>query len=301
MEIYIFEEEKYNLYVHHDILLSSFPIALEWFPIEPSSFGNAECDRANLAIVGSFLPDIEIWDLDILDSVEPRIVLRGSTGDSGNLPPNPDGHSNAVISLASNKIQRQVLASGSADGTVKLWDLSKGSVAMTHNCQGFKPESIAWHPAESSVLFMATDDNHIRAADVRAPKEVGKYKFETNVEQFSFEGSELHIAFGNGYFGGIDLVKGFEPSYSKKVCKKSVSSVAVSPGVPGLMCVSSMDSILRVYNSKDRDDNNCPIAVDRILTKGVSYKFNCKREICFLGLFTLILLGCTAAEAVQDN
>lgn len=77
LEVYVYEENKTNLYVHHDLLLSSFPICLEWCPVEPSSLVNAECDRANLAIVGTFLPDIEFWNLDILDTVEPHLILEG--------------------------------------------------------------------------------------------------------------------------------------------------------------------------------------------------------------------------------
>lgn len=30
VEVYIFEEENQNLYVHHDFILSSFPVCMEW-------------------------------------------------------------------------------------------------------------------------------------------------------------------------------------------------------------------------------------------------------------------------------
>lgn len=33
LEVYIYEEDKANLYVHHEIQLSAFPLALEWLPI----------------------------------------------------------------------------------------------------------------------------------------------------------------------------------------------------------------------------------------------------------------------------
>ena len=30
LEIYVFEEQSQNLFVHHDLILSSFPVCLEW-------------------------------------------------------------------------------------------------------------------------------------------------------------------------------------------------------------------------------------------------------------------------------
>lgn len=252
-------------------MLSSFPICLEWLPIDPSTFGAAECDRANLGIVGSFLSDIEVWDLDVLDSVEPKLILVGANSEVG-LPSNPDGHRGPVISLALNKIQNQILASGSADGTVKLWDLSNGKVGKTHNCGEHKPENIMWHPSESSILFVATDNNTIQAADIRAPKEIGKYTFEASIESLFFDPqneNELHMCFGNGYIGALDITKDFKPSYGMKVNKKSCTSVSMSKGVPGLLAVTGMDSRVYVYDTRNRNENNCPALVDRLLTQGV--------------------------------
>lgn len=117
LEIYIYEEKTGNLYVHHDVMLSAFPICLEWLAVEPSSFTQAECDRANLAIVGSFLPHIEIWDLDTLDVIEPKMVLAGveekPTGPArkkkGKKAVSAEqGHSGAVISLNLNKVRKYV-------------------------------------------------------------------------------------------------------------------------------------------------------------------------------------------------
>ena len=77
LEVYIYEKNKGNLFVHHDIMLSSFPLCLEWLPCEPSSLENTEQIKANYAIVGTFYPDIEIWNLDELDAIQPTITLAG--------------------------------------------------------------------------------------------------------------------------------------------------------------------------------------------------------------------------------
>lgn len=69
LEVYIFNSPDNNLYVHHDIVLSAYPLCVEWLP----SYQNN--NRANFAIVGTFLPEIEIWNLDVLDAIDPDLTL----------------------------------------------------------------------------------------------------------------------------------------------------------------------------------------------------------------------------------
>lgn len=32
LEVYIYEHEKANLYVHHEVILGAYPLCLEWIP-----------------------------------------------------------------------------------------------------------------------------------------------------------------------------------------------------------------------------------------------------------------------------
>ena len=43
LDIYVYEEDEDNVYTHHDILLSAFPLSLawlDWHPSEPENKGN---------------------------------------------------------------------------------------------------------------------------------------------------------------------------------------------------------------------------------------------------------------------
>jgi periodic tryptophan protein 1 len=61
LEVWVYEEpaaegDDGNLYVHHDVMLPAFPLAVAWLDCDPA----ARRHRANLAAVGTFSPGIEI-------------------------------------------------------------------------------------------------------------------------------------------------------------------------------------------------------------------------------------------------
>jgi periodic tryptophan protein 1 len=145
--------------------------------------------KANLAAVGSIDPGIEIWDLDIVDQVEPVITLGGldaAATAAAVAVEAPDGasrkdkkkakvkakkkaakvqpvyragsHTDAVLGLSWNAEYRNVLASCSADGTVKVWDVVKGVCEHTLQHHSDKVQAVAWNPAESPVLLTGSFD-----------------------------------------------------------------------------------------------------------------------------------------------
>lgn len=141
LEIYIYEQEKSNLYVHHEITLSAFPLGIEWLPIDPASYGSDDPKAGNYAIVSTFLPEIEIWDLDLVNCVEPRAILGGEIKQNlGKVKKfkkpqskfKEGSHTDSVLSISLNQFKKNILSSGSADNTVKIWDLSKEQCAHTY-------------------------------------------------------------------------------------------------------------------------------------------------------------------------
>lgn len=73
LEVYIYDHKTSDLYVHHEIILSSYPLCMEWL----NSHRN---ERVNYVVVGTFLPEIEIWNLDKEDC-EPIYTLGGVSQD----------------------------------------------------------------------------------------------------------------------------------------------------------------------------------------------------------------------------
>jgi periodic tryptophan protein 1 len=143
-------------------------------------------------------PGIELWDLDVADAVEPAAVLGGygrlsapdadaalqmardadssSSASKGakkkakakakkaaakvlaQRPLQPGSHSDAVMALAWNGTFRNVLASGSADCAVKVWDVAACSCAHTLTHHTDKVQALAWNPAEAPVLLSGAFD-----------------------------------------------------------------------------------------------------------------------------------------------
>ena len=206
LEVLVYEDEADNLYVHHDIMLPAIPLCVEWldFPVGKDLGENA---RGNFVAVGTFDPDIEIWDLDTVDQMYPNAIL-GQGGDEKGVgseedrkkekkkkkkrkksnKANDDYHVDAILSLAANRAHRNLLASSSADKTVKLWDLNTGRCAKSYSFHTDKVCSLAWHPTTTTVLLSGSYDRTVLAADMRAPEaKVPRWGVESDVESVRWD------------------------------------------------------------------------------------------------------------------
>lgn len=73
-----------------------------------------------------------------------------------------DGHTDAINALAFNPASEYLLASGSADKSIGLWDL-RYLKAKLHALIGHTDSvtSLAWHPFEEAVLGSSSCDRRI--------------------------------------------------------------------------------------------------------------------------------------------
>ena len=74
LEIHLWNEDEGETYVHHDLMLASFPLCLEWL-----NFDCGEDATGNFVAVGTMEPVVEIWDLDVIDAPEASFTLGSKT------------------------------------------------------------------------------------------------------------------------------------------------------------------------------------------------------------------------------
>lgn len=268
LEVYVYEDEADNLYVHHDIMLPAIPLCLEWLDVAVSKPDVEKDATANFVAIGTMDPDIEVWDLDTVDSIYPNAIL----GQGGNLQgqdkkkkkkkksktANDEYHVDAVLALAANRKHRNLLASASADKTVKLWDLHTAKCAKSYSYHTDKVCSLAWHAVESTVLLSGSYDRTVVAADMRAPDAKSpRWGVESDVENIKWDPHDpnfFYVSTENGIIHYFDIrTIPSSPAASKAVWTlqahdESLSSFDVNAHVPGFMATGSTDKIVKLWN-----------------------------------------------------
>lgn len=308
LEVYVYEDEADNLYVHHDIMLPAIPLCVEWLDLPVGKEMSNSDMRGNYVAVGTFDPDIEIWDLDTVDCMYPNAILGqisddGNANTSGNLvrndkkkkrkkskKSNDSYHVDAVLSLAANRQHRNLLASSSADKTIKLWDLNTTKCAKSYSHHTDKVCSIAWNPKESTVLLSGSYDRTVVAADMRAPDaKVYRWGVESDVETVMWnphDSNLFYVTTENGLIHYHDIrTAPSSPEASKPVWKlqahdQSISSFDVNPAIPGFFATGSTDKDVKLWNVQA---NGPSLVVSRNLGVGkiFSVKFAPDSEVAF--------------------
>lgn len=198
LEVFVYNESAEDLYVHHDIMLPSFPLCLEWLDFHPNndSSHTSTHPAGNYIALGTMEPEVEIWSLDVLEAIYPTAILGRPDLTKAHIPlslgtgkkkrkknksreTSPAYHVDAVLGLSWNKVHRNLLASASADTTIKLWDLTRATAKDSSEAVGAlrsfevhndKVQSVQWNEKEPSVLLSGSYDHTVRTFDSRAPE-----------------------------------------------------------------------------------------------------------------------------------
>ncbi|CAK9441027.1 uncharacterized protein LODBEIA_P48960 [Lodderomyces beijingensis] len=260
-----------TLYVHHDIMLPAFPLCVEWVNFKPQS-GEEGSNIGNFAAVGTFDPQIELWDLDYVDKAFPDVILgqvenKTSKKKSKNKKSKKQAehvtthHTDAVLSLSHNKIHRSILASTSADATVKLWDLNTAAAARSLNQihHGKTVSSSQWHKSEASILLTGGYDSQAALTDVRISDEsqMSKYYRVPNNEdvesvRWSANPEIFYVGTDKGNVYCFDIKMDAEPLWTLHAHDAGISSLDINQYVPGMLVTSAMgEKLVKLWKAPE--------------------------------------------------
>lgn len=248
LEVYIYNEEEESLYVHHDFLLPAFPLCLEWLNYE------AKHPKGNYCAVGSMSPIIDVWDMDIMNCIEPAFKL-GKTA-SAKKRRSAVGHKDAVLALAWNRTFEHVIASGSVDQTILLWDMETQTPSTTITAFQEKVQCLEWHKFEGQTLLAGGCDNTARVFDCRTPENHQTWALDGEAENILWNPLQPFMFLAGTSKGSVecfDCRKG--KLWSLNAHEKEVTGLAVSGQCPGLLVTCSPDETVKTW---DFNEENIP-------------------------------------------
>jgi len=300
LEIYVYDESQENLYAHHDLMLPNFPLCLEWLDFPPTSSVSASAPNpsstsefGNFIAVGTLDPEIEIWSLDVIDSMYPNSILGRPDQTKAHVP-TPLGtgkkkkkkskhravekgyHVDAVLALSWNKTQRNFMASASADRTVKLWDLSRdptingegvdsGGAIRSFDIHKDKVQAVQWNSQDPSVLLTGSYDRTVRTFDSRAPDAGVGAIVGSDVEALRWDPWEsfgFYVSLENGLVLNFDvrtlptnLDKPSPARFTLSAHDGAVSSIDVNPHFKGCIATGGTDKLVKVWNITDEEES----------------------------------------------
>ncbi|RVE52054.1 hypothetical protein evm_003332 [Chilo suppressalis] len=243
LEVYIFNKDEGSFYVHHDIILPWFPLCIEWLSHDPS-----DPQPGNLCALGGMDPVIQVWDLDIENCLEPAFKL----GKKPNKKKKTKrvGHKDAVLDLSWNRNFSHVLASGSADNTVLLWDLDQGSPHTKLSYFDDKVQSVQFHPLEAQTLLTGSCDGNARVTDCRQPEAHRSWKLPPEIERVTWDRQKPYCFAMSNNEGKVAYVdcRQDEPLWTITAHEKEVTGLILSEQMPGMMITVSTDGKLKTWD-----------------------------------------------------
>lgn len=248
LEVHIHNEEDF--FPHHDIVLPAYPLSLQVLSLP---------DKNNCVATADFTPDVCIWDLDVVNLLEPVSKLTGT-------------HQDSVLTLSWNGAEK--LASGAADNLVAVWDVRTTQLVSKFDRFKDKVQSIAFQPNEPQTLLIGDCSGTLCLSDVRshAEKRLWSLPEHPEVECVMWDQQRDGYFFASTDSGLVYCmdIRSETPVYSISAHSDAVTAIAQSIDRNCLVTVSA-DKTLKVWNISQSDKasfvvQHPKVRVGRILT-----------------------------------
>jgi len=263
LEMYVYDEDEANMYVHHDVSLGAYPLCIDWLG------STSSVAEGNFCCVGLIDHSIELWDLDRLDPVYPAMTLgtakvakekKGIKKRSRRPKGEVKAHDGPVLCLHGNTFTRNVLASGSGDQKLKVWDVSQNTCIHSYAHHSDKVQVVKWHPTEEAVMLSASFDRRLALLDVRRPGEVAMVALPGEAECATWSRHKPFECFASSDDGrvvcyDVRKVASQAPDNEKVLWTLQAHDVACTSvndtPTKNMLITTSLDGIAKVWSLKD--------------------------------------------------
>ncbi|KAI3926482.1 hypothetical protein MKW92_010590 [Papaver armeniacum] len=274
------EDGELNFYSHHDIILSALPLCTAW-----TDWNISGEDKGNYIAVGTLDPAIEIWDLNLIDEIQPFLVLGGRK----TAKDKEGSHTDSVLGLDWNK-KSKYLASASADKSVKVWDLENKKCCTTLNHHTDKVQAVVWNAHSPTVLLSGSFDRSVVLVDERYPLQCIKCVVTADVECLAWNPHDQHsflVSLEDGTVQGFDVrvastnppTACVEPSFTLHAHDKPVTSISYCPTAPKLLATGSTDKMVKLW---DLSNNQPSCVASKNLKAGSVFSTSFSEDCPFL-------------------
>lgn len=250
IEVYVYDNETKKFYLHHDIIQSDYPCCVKWI-------GHARKMPGNIAAAGYMTPDILLWDLDYIDVLEPMEELVG--------------HKDAVIDICWNSQMKNIIASGSADKHVKIWDLDECKSVGDTKLSG-KVSALEFASDNQSLLLAGDLSRNISLIDTRTSTVTNSWRLLGEVEKVRWipgDGSTFLVSDDLGYIYYFDLrnSNNGQPASKFKAHETSITGLEFSPKYEDMLVTGSADDTIKVWDIKAALRDSSAVKAEPVLVK----------------------------------
>jgi len=233
IEVYVYDSEQNDFYLHHDIIQADYPCCVRWI-------GHVRNHSRNLAAAGYMNPDIFIWDIDVVDVLEPVEVLAG--------------HRDAVIDISWNSQVKNIIASGSADQHVRLWNLDECKSISNIKMSG-KVSALEFGIYEQFLLLAGDLNRNVSIIDTRTGKLTNRWQLTGEVEKVRWipaDHSKFLVSDDQGYVYCFDMRhnNSGQPIVKFHAHQISVTGLEFSPQCNDMLVTASADDTIKVWDTR---------------------------------------------------
>lgn len=184
-----------------------------------------------------------------------------------------------------NKLARNVLASGSADETIILWDMTQGKPATTLTKHSDKVQALAFHPFEAQTLLSGSYDKTAVLYDCRSPDTATRtWRFSGQVERVTwnhFSPCNFLASTEDGFVYCLDA-RSDKAVFSLKAHDGEVTGLELSSQIKGCLVTSSEDKHVKIW---DILSNKPSLVHTRDMKMGVVFCASCCPDLPFVYAF----------------